>query len=410
MSVNFIHDFHMTIYKLLSSDQDIRLSVDRIYISVVQDAKYPFLLINILKVENISRLDQNIYEVEFEISAFARDKNQGLLTLVAEKITNKLTANACILQDYIVASMKACNINFQRSSDLITTKLTIDYKALLKEKGVINMEKYLDPTNDSLFKKIFRDKENLKEFLNSVLDLSEMYRIKEIEFIPVEELAGIHKGRRSVFDLKVKDESGNWYIIEMQKKNETDYLKRVQYYPAHSYVGQLIEGLTHLDLLPVIVISLVKTRIFDKEVPYISIHKNVETTTNKQYLFDLSYIFIELGKFKKTQLTSVADEWLHLFKCATQETEPPKDIKSSKVLDAYHMIERYKLTPAEYDLYIRTKLQEDAENIALSEHFTKGKAEEKIAMAKEMLANNEPIEKIVKYTKLSIEEIEQLKK
>ncbi|MFU7502609.1 MAG: Rpn family recombination-promoting nuclease/putative transposase [Candidatus Tisiphia sp.] len=148
---------------------------------------------------------------------------------------------------------------------------------ILKEKGVIDMEKYLDPTNDSLFKKIFRDKENLKEFLNSVLDLSEMYRIKEIEFIPVEELAGIHKGRRSVFDLKVKDASGNWYIIEMQKKNETDYLKRVQYYSAHSYVGQLTEGLTHLDLLPVIVISLIKTRIFDKRVPYISIHKNIET-------------------------------------------------------------------------------------------------------------------------------------
>ncbi len=281
---------------------------------------------------------------------------------------------------------------------------------ILKEKGVIDMEKYLDPTNDSLFKKIFRDKENLKEFLNSVLDLSEMYRIKEIEFIPVEELAGIHKGRRSVFDLKVKDESGNWYIIEMQKRNETDYLKRVQYYSAHSYVGQLTEGLTHLDLLPVIVISLIKNRIFDKKVPYISIHKNIETTTNKQYLFDLSYVFIELGKFKKTQLASVADEWLHLFKCATQETEPPKDIKSSKVLDAYHMIERYKLTPAEYDLYIRTKLQEDAEELALAENFNEGQEKKAIEIAKEMLADNEPIEKIVKYTKLSIEEIEKLEK
>ncbi|WP_341754756.1 hypothetical protein [Candidatus Tisiphia endosymbiont of Dioctria rufipes] len=90
-----------------------------------------------MKVKNISRLDQNIYEVEFEISAFARDKNQGLLTLLAEKITNKLTANACILQDY--ASMKACNINFQRSSDLITTKLTIDYKALLKGRTHANL-------------------------------------------------------------------------------------------------------------------------------------------------------------------------------------------------------------------------------------------------------------------------------
>jgi predicted transposase/invertase (TIGR01784 family) len=200
----------------------------------------------------------------------------------------------------------------------------------------------------------------------------------------------------------------------MQKKNETDYLKRVQYYSAHSYVGQLTEGLTHFDLLPVMVISLIKNRIFDKKVPYISIHKNIETTTNKQYLFDLSYVFIELGKFKKTQLTSVADEWLHLFKCATQETEPPKDIKSSKVLDAYHMIERYKLTPAEYDLYIRTKLQEDAEELALAENFNEGRAEgkneERIAMAKKMLAKGKPIDEIIEFTELSIEEIEKLEK
>ena len=97
------------------------------------------------------------------------------------------------------------------------------------------MQRYLDPTNDSLFKKIFSDKERLKEFLNSILDLPEEYRIKEIEFIPAEQLPIIHRGKKSNFDLKVKDASGNWYIIEMQKKSESDYLKRVQYYTAHAY-------------------------------------------------------------------------------------------------------------------------------------------------------------------------------
>ncbi|WCR56853.1 hypothetical protein [Rickettsia asembonensis] len=48
------------------------------------------------------------------------------------------------------------------------------------------MQRYLDPTNDSLFKKIFRDLERLKEFINAVLELPEGFRIKEIEFIPVE--------------------------------------------------------------------------------------------------------------------------------------------------------------------------------------------------------------------------------
>lgn len=133
MTVNFIQDFQMTIYKLLSGDSDIRLSVDRIYLSVVQDAKYPFLLINIVKAENISKVIQDIYQVDFEIIAFARDKHQGLLTSLADKITNKLTEKSFILQNYIVAGIKACSMNFQRSNDLITTKLTINCKALLKE-------------------------------------------------------------------------------------------------------------------------------------------------------------------------------------------------------------------------------------------------------------------------------------
>lgn len=274
------------------------------------------------------------------------------------------------------------------------------------------MQKYLDPTNDSLFKKIFSDLERLREFLNSVLDLPEKHLIKKINFIQSEQLPKINKGKRSAFDLKVEDESGNRYIIEMQKKNETDYLKRVQYYSAHSYVQQLKQGMTHNNLLPVLVVSLIKNKIFGaagKDIPYISFHKIIETTTNTQHFFDISYVFIELGKFNKTELLTVADEWLHLFKHATEEDSPPEGIKSSKVLEAYQVIDMYGLTPEEYDLYIRCKLQEDAEDIALAESFQEGEERKAIAMAKEMLIDNEPMERIVKYTKLTLEEIDKLK-
>ncbi|MCC8418837.1 MAG: hypothetical protein LN590_04650 [Rickettsia endosymbiont of Glossina mortisans submortisans] len=59
------------------------------------------------------------------------------------------------------------------------------------------MQRYLDPTNDSLFKKIFRDLERLKEFINVVLELPEGFRIKEIEFIPVEQVPIIDKGKKA---------------------------------------------------------------------------------------------------------------------------------------------------------------------------------------------------------------------
>ena len=275
------------------------------------------------------------------------------------------------------------------------------------------MQRYLDPTNDSLFKKIFRDLERLKEFINAVLELPEGFRIKEIEFIPVEQVPIIDKGKKSIFDLKVKDEAGSWYTIEMQKRNESDYLKRVQYYSAHLYVQQLTKGIKHKDLLPVIAISLIKTKMFDDEVPCISLHKMLETKTNKQYLFDFSYVFIELKKFDKDKFDNTIDEWLHLFKCAENETSPPANIKSEKVLDAYNVIEMHNLTPEEYDAYIRAKLMEDAEEIALSEHFEKGKAEGKVEGKAEliqiMLKQGKTVQQIIEFTGLSKEEIEQLK-
>ncbi len=110
--------------------------------------------------------------------------------------------------------------------------------------------------------------------------------------------------------------------------------------------------------------------MFDDEVPCISLHKMLETKTNKQYLFDFSYVFIELKKFDKDKFDTTIDEWLHLFKCAENETSPPANIKSEKVLDAYNVIEmHHPHTP------IRAKLMEDAEEIALEEKFEKGKAE-----------------------------------
>ncbi|WP_375327108.1 hypothetical protein [Candidatus Tisiphia endosymbiont of Nemotelus uliginosus] len=132
MSLNFIQDFQQLTYRLLSGDPNIRLQVDRIYLSVVQDAKYPFILINILKADNISTRRQDIYEIDLEICGFARDKNQAVLTLLADQITNKLVVSSYLPQHYSVASLKACNINFGRSLDLITGKMTINYKALLK--------------------------------------------------------------------------------------------------------------------------------------------------------------------------------------------------------------------------------------------------------------------------------------
>lgn len=133
MSLRFIHDFQTRIYHLLAGKNEIRSKIDRIYLSVVQDAKYPFLLISVLGAKNLSKLEQDIYEVEFEISAFARDKTQGLLVRLADEITKVITATECHFAEYIIAGLSLTEVRFIQSQDLVTTKLAIGYRALLKK-------------------------------------------------------------------------------------------------------------------------------------------------------------------------------------------------------------------------------------------------------------------------------------
>nr|WP_198400842.1 hypothetical protein [Rickettsia amblyommatis] len=46
-------------------------------------------------------------------------------------------------------------------------------------------------------KKIFRDLERLKECINAVLELQEGFRIKEIEFMPIEQVPMLNKGQKA---------------------------------------------------------------------------------------------------------------------------------------------------------------------------------------------------------------------
>jgi len=133
VSFSYIQNFQMNIYRLLADDVEIKQKIDKIYLSAVQDAKYPFLLINIVKVENKTLFSRGIYEVDFEISVFARDKSQLILIKLADLIIIRLDIKFFITENYIIAGLKAAQIDFQKSQDLVTTKLLIPYKALIKD-------------------------------------------------------------------------------------------------------------------------------------------------------------------------------------------------------------------------------------------------------------------------------------
>ena len=133
MSLIFIHDFQNRLYTLLSKDKEIMKSINKIYLGVVQDGKAPFLLINILKAEDISRHLESIYSIEFQVSVYAKDNNHQLLTKLADRIVSIFASDNNNFSGYIVAGIKANNLQFEKAKDLVLNRLVINYKALIKK-------------------------------------------------------------------------------------------------------------------------------------------------------------------------------------------------------------------------------------------------------------------------------------
>lgn len=81
---------------------------------------------------------------------------------------------------------------------------------------------------------------------------------------------------------------------------------------------------------------------------------------------------------------------------------------TANVLSAYEDLEQYRWTAQEHDAYIRSKLAMEAEQLNLEKSYDDGKTDEKIEIAKKMLAKGKSIEEIMELTNLSIEQLENI--
>ncbi|CAK6516512.1 Rpn family recombination-promoting nuclease/putative transposase [Rickettsia helvetica] len=286
------------------------------------------------------------------------------------------------------------------------------------------MQRYLDPTNDIAFKKLFTDKTRLLSFLNNIMRLPEELRIIGLEYISNEQVPDLGQNKRSIVDVKVRDNSGSIYIVEMQNGYADAFLARVQFYGYIAFSSQLKRGKEYADLAPVVMVVITSGfQALPEEKECISCHQTINVSNGKHQLKCLSYVFAELDKFTKEadELESLEDDWLYMMAKFDRAKEPPKYIKDEIVLSAYNTIEQFNWSEAEYDNYIKAMLAAQTEELNQKSKYNEGKADRKvedieigktrknIEIAKEMLADNEPIEKIIKYAKLSKEEIEKLK-
>lgn len=279
---------------------------------------------------------------------------------------------------------------------------------------VERMDKYADPKNDLVFKKLFGNEENkelLIDFINKVLPNK---HVKDIEYLPTNLEPDIRIKKQSILDVLCTDENGSKYIIEMQNAKEKGFEERAVYYASKTYATQMDKGGKYADLKEVIFIAITDFIMFPKKEDYISTHTIRDNKTNEHDLKGFSFAFLELPKFNKQGNPQNIDQWCDLFKnaknCKSVNTTDPIMKKAYETLEISNWSEQDLLDYQAYEkIILDNQAREDQvrdEGISIGK--TKGINEEKIKIAINLKRTNIDPKIISEATGLSIEEISKL--
>ena len=92
-------------------------------------------------------------------------------------------------------------------------------------------DRYINPLTDFGFKRLFgteAHKELLIDFLNVVLPPH--HQVKDLTFRNTENLGNTPMDRKAIFDLYCESQSGEKFIVEMQKAKHNYFKERSVYY------------------------------------------------------------------------------------------------------------------------------------------------------------------------------------
>ena len=273
-------------------------------------------------------------------------------------------------------------------------------------------EKYINPLTDFGFKKLFGTEPNkmlIIDFLNQILP--ERHKIKDLNYSRNEQVGQNDLDRKAIFDLYCIGKSGERFIVEVQKAKQNYFKDRSIYYSSFPIQEQAKKGDWDYKLDPVYTVGILDF-IFDDNKSNDKIIHFVELKNQDCEVFydKLKFIYIELPKFKKTEeeLETHFDKWLYVFRHLSQLQDRPQQLQDKVFERLFESAEIAKFSQKDRFAYEESlKYYRDIKNV-VDTSKEEGKEERNIEIAREMKKENESIEKIIKYTNLTKEEIEKL--
>ena len=305
-------------------------------------------------------------------------------------------------------------------------------------------DRYVNPYTDFGFKKLFgseMNKDLLISFINSLLHGEEL--VTDLTYLNTEHLGTGEADRKAVFDVYCENDRGEKILVEMQRGEQRFFKDRSIYYATFPIREQGQKGEWNYELKAVYIIGILNFTFDEKDDNYFHHEVKLMDRRTKEVFYDkLTFIYLEMPKFNKREdeLDGMFEKWLFVLRNLSRLMERPKALQERIFTKLFEAAEIARFTKKEYDAYedslktyrdwkstIETaeykgrqeglaeglekglaKGMEKGREEGLVEGLEKGRKEQALEMARQMMADKEPVDKIIKYTHLSKDDILKL--
>lgn len=279
-------------------------------------------------------------------------------------------------------------------------------------------ELYIDPRTDFGFKYLFgtpMHKDLLIGFLNALFHGT--HTITDLTYLNSEQLGIRKEERRAIFDVYCETEKGEKLIVEMQNVFQQFFKERSVYYSTFPIREQAQRGDWNYRLEAVYTVGILNFMFDDDKNSKDYFHHEVklmDVNTKKIFYDKLTFIYLELPKFTKTEheLVTLFDKWVFVLKNLSRLLERPAALQERVFNRLFEAASIARFTPKQLREYEDSvKAYRDvvnAVNTARMEGQEEGAKKSRIEIARNMKSLGLDLATIQKVTGLLSEEIRQL--
>lgn len=291
------------------------------------------------------------------------------------------------------------------------------------------MARFINPFSDWGFKKIFGQEINKDLLINFLNDLLEgEYHIKDLTFKDKEQLPELQDMRGIIYDIYCITDKGEHVIVEMQNRYQPYFTDRSLFYSARNIVNQGVKGAKwDYMLAPVYTVCFLNYDM-DEFTP-VKFRTDVALMDmNDKTLFSdrirLVYLMLPLFSKEEDECENDFERWIYILKNMSTFERMPFQARNAVFKKLSEITDISALSHEEREKYDESlkymrdynaslegaKIIGHREGLqaGLKEGKKEGLLESQTNIARMMLNDGESIDKIMRYTGLTEDQIKQL--